>query len=332
MLLQVDGFDHYTTPLQGNAKGWFYNGSSTGGAGRFGGLCFNTGNGMMRSFPAALATAVVGVAFQTPTIVARQVLALVDGGIGSAQLSVGINNLGGLVVTGAGVLATSNANLVKAGTWNYLELKATISNAAGAYAVRLNGGAVPGIPDAAGVNTRGSTANNQATGYTLGNGAGILVDDCYAADTTGAANNTFLGDVRVSTIMPSGPGNYTQWATLVGAATHWQAVADSPPDGDTSYVADLTPGHLDSYAFGNLPSVSGTVPGVVVDVYARKDDGNLRQVAAMARSAGVDKIGATQTITASYAFYTEVMETDPSGAAWTIGAVNGAEFGVEEVA
>ncbi len=332
-LLQVDGFDHYTSQAQGNAKGWSYNGYNGTSPGRFGGLCMNGANGIMRSFPAALATSIVGVAFKAGGLFGN-ILSLVDGGLGSTQLTVALTGTGALTVTGAALLATSNANLVKPGAWNYLELKATINNATGAYAVRLNGAAVPGLPDAVNVNTRGATGNNWATGYTFGLNCGgnLNYDDSYACDTAGAVNNAFLGDVRISTLLPNGAGFYTQWATLVGAATHWQAVSDSPPDDDASYVADLTPGDLDSYAMGDLPSVSGTVPGLVVDAYARKDDGNLRQVAAIARSAAVDKVGATQTLTGSYAFYTEVMETDPSAAAWTIASVNGAEFGIKEVA
>jgi hypothetical protein len=231
---------------------------------------------------------------------------------------------------GSTVLAVSSIP-IKPAVWNYLELKATIHPSAGSAVLKVNGTQVAAV---SGVNTS-QTGSSQATQVGFGSQSGgppRRVTDIYIADTTGTRNNDFLGDVRVAALLPNGAGTYTEWSTLVGAATQWQAVADNPADDDTSYIASATAGQRSTFAMADLPPISGTVAAVVINHESRKDDAGTRTIAGMARLAGVDAAGAGVNVASSYAIYQEIMETNPSGANWSIANVNAVELGVKEVA
>jgi hypothetical protein len=157
------------------------------------------------------------------------------------------------------------------------------------------------------------------------------MDDTYLLDTTGSApQNTFLGPSRIVTPVPTGAGSHTQW-TPTGAASNFQCVNEAPPDGDTTYVADSTPGDLDSYVFGQADG-GATIFAVQTNLYARKDDANTRQIATLVRQGGVDFVGTTFTEAASYSDFTQIYNQDPTGTNWTPAVFNADEFGVKEIA
>jgi hypothetical protein len=335
-LLFCDSFDHYASGAL-MAKGYVNLGAngSIGPYGRHGtnGIAFGSNYGMICPVAGAPASVVVGIACKATNTTTSRMLALVDGATSQVDIYYGV--FGDIYVTRNGTeLARTAPGLIVEGAYNYVEIKATIDPVAGAVVVRLNGITVINL---AGVNTR-ATATSQVTGLYLGGSnfgnRTYWYDDLYICNTAGARNNDFLGDVRVQAILPDGAGNYAQWDGLVGAATHWQAQNQNPPDDDATYVSDslAIPGHLDSYTLGNVIPTSGIVPAVQVSAWTRKDDAGVRTIATMVRSGAADAVGANVNLANTYGFVTQVYELDPAAAAWTIAKVNALEAGVKAVA
>jgi hypothetical protein len=230
---------------------------------------------------------------------------------------------------GAVVVATSALSLL-VNTFYYVELKHVIDPAAGILEVRVNGAVWATFAG----NTR-ATANSTANVIQLGYddaqvGCVQDFDDLYILDGNGGApNNTYWGDTRVEALVPNGVGNYTEFTLLVGAATHWQATSEVPPDEDTSYVGSILVGDRDTYAMTDLGVASATINGIQVLIRAKEDVAGAANVARMYRRAATDNQGADIPINTSYAYLREIMALDPIAAgAWTVAAVNAAEFGV----
>jgi hypothetical protein len=272
------------------------------------------------------ATVITGFAYKGSTT--GQLTALVyfrDGA--TAHVGLGIDAANRLFVfrgTTATVLGTA-ANPLLAGSWDYVEFKALVADAGGTAEVRVNGTAVITL---SGQDTRnGGTA--QVTNVLFAPGGTNIADICdwYIADTTGTANNDFIGDLRVREQYPNGAGTYTDFTPSAGS--NYQAVDETAQDGDTTYVESSTVGHKDTYAYANL-SGSPTIKGARLLLLAKKDDAGARSIAPTVKSGATEDDGATAALSTSYVYYSKIWETDPnSAAAWTAANLNAAEFGVE---
>jgi hypothetical protein len=249
---------------------------------------------------------------------------------GTSQVTVNILTTGLLQVTRAGTVLGTSAVALAAGE-QYLEFKFVISDAGGSYEVRLNG---VNILSASGVDTK-NTANATANGFTInGGGAGggaLIIDDLYVCDGTGAANNSFLGDVRIDAVLPAGAGANTGMTPSAGA--NYQCVDENPATDDTDYVQSDVVGTKDTYDFTNITHTPTAIFGVQVNMVARKDDAGVRSIASVVRSGGADTDGTTQALTTSYLNYRQMIELDPNtAAAWTKTNLNAAEFGAKVAA
>lgn len=227
------------------------------------------------------------------------------------------------------LLGTSTEVLsLGSGFWHYLEVKVTVDGSVGAVQVKLDGASIITLT---GVNTQ-ATANAYATKFVLGGdtvgtgwGAQGFIDDFYLNDTG------FLGECRIDGLVPTGAGNSTQWTPSTGS--NWQNVDDANnPNNDTDFNSSSTVGQIDSFATSNLPSAVGTVHGVMMEMWARKDDVGTRQVAQLLRMGGVDYPLTTNTMLSTYSIFYEVLTQDPSPAAWTIASVNAMEVGYKMIA
>lgn len=233
---------------------------------------------------------------------------------------------------GLGVLlGQSIPDVTRLGEWYFMEVKATIDNAAGAVEVRLNGITVITLAGVDTQSTNGLVPLVNNISFQSNAASAYLIDDLYALDITGPApNNDFLGDVRVEYLEPTGAGAHQDWA-LIGAASHWQAVDDGAfPDDDVTYIHTATVGQADTEEYENTGLPSGLIFGLQIGVYARKTDSGFREIAPIIRHAGIDYLGANQAPSmASYNYLIQIYDTNPgTGAAWTIPGVNAAEYGV----
>src|SRR5262249_37892481 len=146
--------------------------------------------------------------------------------------------------------------------------------------------------------------------------------DLYICDGQGSLNNDFLGDVRIQASIANGAGATTNWTPSAGS--NYQNVDDATPNEDTDYNSDATAGDIDTYAMGDVTPAAGAVKGVMVSMRARKDDGATRTLQAAIRTGATNYFGASQNLTSSYAYYTEIWENNPNTSSpFTISDVNG---------
>jgi hypothetical protein len=211
----------------------------------------------------------------------------------------------------------------------YLELKVTVHDSTGSVELRLNGAVVA---TATNVDTRNAGSAlptylhlGQVTAQSAS--SGIAIDDMYLCDDVGSApTNTFLGDVRVATLRPSGAGNSTQFVPSAGS--NYQNVDETLVDGDTTYNAESTVSDKDTFAMGDMPEAVDAIFGTMQLVYWRKDDAGPRSGRQVVRSGGTDYEGSTVIMLDSYKFDEQIRVVDPATAvAWTESGVNAIEAG-----
>lgn len=325
----LDSFDHYTTLAQKyNVVGSM---SIQGTVKRTGPYAMLVGSGGgAKNVQLTLdnqQTWIAGFAWRrSGAPLATTFLELLDGA--TVQGSAYTNADGTISVKrGTTTVATSTQPLLQ-NVWYYIEFKHIIDPAVGTLEIRVNGAVWATFFG----NTR-QTANSWANIIKVGSSAttpvGYYYDDLYILDGTGGApNNDYWGDTQVESIVPNGAGNYTEWATLVGAATHWQATNEVPPNDDTSYVEDSVADRRDTYAYGDLAPASATINGIQILMRAR-DTVGANNVARLYRRAA-DYQGVDYALTTAYAYYREILEQDPAAGpgAWTLANINASEFGL----
>lgn len=341
-----DGFDHYAT-ADITAK-WTARANATidATAGRRGGGAVKTtgSTNYINKTVAAASTLIIGFAFNYDGVItgAGYILYLGDGG--SDQCGLYLNADGTISFRRATTTLATSATALSASTWNYIELRVTIHDTTGAYEVRLNGTNILSASSVDTKNTANATANSiwlngrpggsGGGGVNAGSSSGIFFDDFYYCDDTGSTNNNFLGDCRVDAYLPNGNGNSSQLTGSDGNSTdNYLHVDESAPDGDTSYVESATAGQKDTYAMADMTHTPSSIFGVQVLADAKKDDAGLRSIATVTRSGGTDYDGATQGLSTSYAYYSDIREVDPNtSAAWTKTNFNAAQHGVKVAA
>lgn len=323
----LDSFDHYTTITQK----WTISGAGiVAGAARTGAYGLSLTVNIMEAILTldAQGTWIVGAAYRVADIYNNDpIIRTLD--VDVVQGSVRVNADATLsVLRGATVVATSVQSLL-ANVWYYIEFKHIIDNVAGTLEVRVNGAVWVTFAG----NTQ-QTANPTANQIQLGpcNGAGTRhYDDLYILDGVGGApNNNYWGDTQIQALVPNGAGNYTELATLVGAASHWEACDEVPPDEDTSYVADNVVDRRDTFAFADLTPTNANINGIQVLIRARETTAGGVAIARLYRRAAVDYQGGDIPVNTSYNYWIrEIMEQDPGAGpgAWTVANVNAAEFG-----
>jgi hypothetical protein len=347
-----DSFDHYTTILQK----W----SATSGVPSISSLAARTGaNGLRYNAVGgqvsvtknitSIATVIIGFAFNIqvlPSAAKDFILCAFNDASGNSQCFLKVSPTGTLQFyrgnntnnNSAGIgTAIGPSGSIGSGAWHYVEVKVTIDPSAGVVECNVDGGQ---IITASSLNTRGVT-NSSVSSISLGSyldndGSGTFwYDDVYFINTS-SPNSTYLGDVAVEMNLPTGDGSSLQWTPNSGTP-HFSRVNENPPDDDTSYNSDATVSDIDYYTYGNISSTAGTVAAVVVNLRARKDDAGTRSIRAQIKSPASSGTaadnGADFAQATSYADFQGIFETDPNtSAAWTVAAVNAAEYGIKTTA
>ena len=335
-LLFMDGFDHYG--FNEIPRKWTARDSSSSYAndikatsGRRGGGAFFIGSsgGIYKAIPARQSL-VLGVAIYPTELPGtgggQPLFELRDGS--SQQLYVFFDTAGKLrIYRGGGVLLATSVDPLPILTWSYVEFKASIDNASGSYELRVNGAAWLAAGGVDTQNTANAFANYVCLGITGANDANVYYDDFYLCDTSGAANNDFLGDVRIDVLAPNGPGTYQDWTPSTG--TDHAALVDETSPNSTDYLTGETPGAKETLTLGDLPA-QGSVVAVQVCNYLAKTDAGAAKARNLIRSGTTDAYGAEAALSTSYVYSVSVHETDPAtGNAWSTAAVNALEVGVE---
>lgn len=246
------------------------------------------------------------------------------------QVYVTLNNGGSFsIVRGDGTtLASTAAGLYPAGTWQYIELSVIISSTSGYCELRVNGGTAAtysGNTQSGGVST---SIDRFDILRTSGGSETNYWDDLYVCDATGTANNTFLGDIQVQTLLPNGVGASTQF-TPTGATNNWQTVSNVPYS-TSDYNSASTVGNLDLYALSDLSAGTGTVMGVQTNMIVNKTGAGTANIKAALQSGGTTYFDPTIALSTTAAWSGVIRQVDPAtSAAWTVTGVNNLEAGAE---
>jgi hypothetical protein len=336
----VDSFDHYASALL--TRKWFITDGGVGitaAQGRRGTSALRaqlSTYGVTKNFDNQ-ATWIVGCAFRMGTLpigAVAQVLKLIDGT--SVQVDVRVNLDGTFSVTRNGTLLSTSTYVMPLSTYVYLEFKATISDAAGAYDLRINGASITSGSSVDTKNTANAYANRVAlaTSSLSASNCDFYFDDVYVCDGTGSANNDFLGDCRVDCYFPSGNGNSSQMVGSDGnSVDNYALVDEAAMNSDTDYVESSTVSNKDTYAFADITHSPTSIYGVQINMFAKKGDAGLRSIQSVTRSGGSDTDGTAKPLGTDYTDEMEMRETDPNtSAAWTISGFNAAEFGAKVAA
>jgi hypothetical protein len=322
-LLFIDGFDVGDVALK-YSPGNIPTSTTT----RFGyGRAVSGGNGQAcRKLIPATVNPIVGVAFMPLTsLSANPFLALYGDAGATTHLTLGLNVSGQIVLKcGATVLATGSTLLIL-NAWRYVEISATINDTTGSVVVRVDN--VVDISFTGDTKNGGTNTTIDAVTVLAPTGSSGAFDDLYICDTNGSVNNTFLGDVRVQTLLPTGAGASTQFTPSVGS--NWDNVNDTPYV-STTYNSSATVGNGDTYAMGDLLSGTGTIFGVQDNILALKSDAGAASIKAAIKSGATVYYDTAVALGTTLGASVAVRETDPAtSAAWTSTNLDAVEFGAE---
>lgn len=332
-LLWMDAFDlGTTTATNGRYESNYGTGTATSVAARTNnGIRFSNGDGLEKQLGANYTDLVIGFAFKPGSAAQNTFLLVRDGTTTQVQLRVNADLTISILNGSGAVLATTSAlQVLSTSAFIYLELKVNIHNTTGSYELRAN---ETTWLSATGVNTRNSV-NNYANRVGIVGATGAAThtfDDFYIADLTAPMPaGDFYGNLKIERLAPSGAGTTTQWTPSAGS--NYQNVDENAHNSDTDYNASATVGNIDTYAMADMAASSGSIRAVQTTLVARKDDALARQIAPVMRSGGTDYVGATKTLTTSYAYYYQQYDQDPATSAdWDFTGVNAVEVGVKVI-
>lgn len=331
-LLHFDGFE-WLYAENSTSGGWSsgLTGLASGRRGTYCGYTYAENVSSLRELGANYSTLIMGMAFSTDTnlpTLTRGIFGFSDAG--TAQLLVAINpNLTLSVYRGTTLLATTT-DPIRANTWYYLELKATLHNSAGAYELRVN--KTTQLSDS-GVDTT-NTANAYANQIFVGafgvvgglTARALFYDDLYVCDDAGGVNNDFLGDVKITPIYPNADGTYSDF-TPSHATPHYQLVDDAT-HGASDYNQSGTVGHKDSYEMSNI-SVTADDIIALQTLTTLVTDGGSMNAAPILISGATETETAQVAVTTSYAYHRRMFDVDPNtGSPWTHANLSAIEAGV----
>ena len=331
-LLQLESFDTYATGKY--AGKWASQTGTIGATGREGtnGLQHTSGSNLVLGVDNKQ-TLITGIAVKVDQPRAYSIIQYRDGG--TVQCGLNTDGTNQLVVYRGSILIASTGYILNSDTWYYIEFKSKIAPAgSGTWEVHVNGVEIASDSSVQTTQTGSSYATNVYISMFRFGTATHVLDDIYIFDDTGSFCNDFVGDVHVDFALPNSVGYITQWVGVPGAGDNYEDVNEASPDDDTSFVVTSGVGYIDSYGFANLVSASGSVYGVQVNAWARKDDIGDRQLNATVRPTSTTYSGgAGLAVGSSYEYKTFQFSFNPETSDfWTIAQINAAEFGIKEEA
>ena len=215
----IDGFDHLVTA--DITKKWTVLVSSmiiSAGNGRRGTASLRCANQTVSYVALTLdsqPTWIVGFAHRFTTMPASATDLLRWYDTSTQQCELRILPTGALQVTRNGTALTggTTTNVLTLNTYQYIELRLVISNTVGEVDIHVDGASWLALTNQDTQNSANATANTLRLGVIQSTAVGNLdLDDFYICDGTGSApHNTFLGDSRVDTLLPSADGTSQQW-------------------------------------------------------------------------------------------------------------------------
>ena len=337
-VLFLDSFDHYLTTDITSKWNLLWNSgiaptiSTAAGRKNYGLLLQSDGN-VYKSIPDTQ-TITAGFAFRCTTLSNNRILSFRDEGF--IQLYLSLLSSGRLAVyRGDGVLLGLSTTVVTPSKFYYIELNATISHSDGIVILRVGGTTELSL----------TNQNTQLSGVLRVNivnfGATNRSDSHgdFHIDDVVITNGAILGPQKIDVIRPNGGVAGNMDMTVVGGAgSHYQAINDTTPDSDTSYLysasSQISGTVLSEYE--DIANVTGgAVHAIAVHTYVRKEYGNTRAFQTALRPGTHD--GALGNVIyyndplyaeTEYAYHSSLYDTNPgTGGTWTVGSINALKAG-----
>lgn len=154
------------------------------------------------------------------------------------------------------------------------------------------------------------------------------VDDFFADNSSDEVAAAIIPQRTFDVMLVTGAGANTAWTPSAGS--NYQCVDDNPHNGDTDYVKALSASLKDTYAFGDITLASDhRIVAMIPTVFVKNlDVGPLIRLHAYDGSSYENSADLTPALDYSIPLFAR-FELQPSGAAWTESAANGATFGIE---
>jgi hypothetical protein len=305
MLLWFDGFDE-TAGLPSDSYFVSVPSNATGVPGRFGGHAINLSNcSIGLPISPSGSSIYVGFALYLPVsgyAAVTELLGFSDGTMLKVDEKYGAFSL---YEPGGTLIGSIPANPAVIAAWTYVELGITFGSP-GTFTIRLNGAL------AASGSISSSASISLVTIYETVS-SGLEIDDYYICDGSGTTNNTFLGNQKVVTYMPSAAGRVTQF-TPEGESANYECVDEIPSDGDTTYVQSQTPGNVDCYDLALISgqtAPTGAIAGVKVTSVARIDNAGSRTLESGIGNGTSESYGNAVGLSGSYVSYPSFFAENP---------------------
>jgi hypothetical protein len=343
-LLFMDSFDLYDAIADAQEAGWTTTSSSytdvTNSTGRFSGGAVRVqySASLNRPINTGDATIVIQSAFKLESLAdatnenflictnnsdADQCFRLVATEAGELKLYNSANSL----------IATSSAGIIKEGIWQYLEVKSLIADS-GTVTVKvdevqvLNEGTIDTSISATDVTlVKFCSGSDDAT-------FGTYWDDIVIMDGTGSQMNDFIGDCKISVLLPNADSTPEQWSTSTGSDSY-ALIDDTVPgdhDGDSTYIEHATATEKTQVTLGNMSETPTAIYAVGTAMSVKKTDSGSKTMRAYLDSNSTVSNGATQSPTTDYQTLRDYWEVDPdTTSAWSKSGVDALEVGVEVV-
>lgn len=220
---------------------------------------------------------------------------------------------------------------LSADTWHHVEICCDVKDSGGTFKVWLDGTLA--------INFSGDTryaAESSANavnylyfGFGYAGTGSWYIDDIICWNEAGDTFNTAgpLGEHRIWTLSPEGD-NSCQFTPSTGSNRY--AVVDDATLDTSDYNSSSVDGVIDRFSFGDLSVSPNTIHAINVKAIAKKTGTGGAQMRALVRQNDTDHVGASVTLTTSFAPVNVVFGNNPeTSAAWTATSVNALIAGYE---
>lgn len=259
-----------------------------------------------------------------------QILIAIGGPSGTGILTIGVNSDGSMFVgITSGTFFTSASGTFTFGNRHEVEILVTEFNSSGTCTVYLDGVAIGPLTAVQPRDVGGNILALQDGGtiHTVGIGAllGItpdspltVVDSTYVFDTSGSHCNAPVGPAISVPMIPNGVGQNSQW-TPNGAGAGWECISEIPPDGDTTYISDNTPGDEESTTLSPPSGISGVYAVSVISDQRQDTSGGGRTIQLGLGNGTTRSYGSAWGLGTTYKMNTTAFSSNPfTSAAWLL--------------
>lgn len=202
--------------------------------------------------------------------------------------------------TDTGTIVATGTHSLQINTWYWIEIWVDIGNSPnGNLQVRLDG--LTEVSYLTNDTQPGADTTVDNIQWVLGRPLNFwYIDDIVFNDTAGGADDSWPGDTRFKVIRPNAAGDVTG-LTVTGVANNWDAVDETPPDDDTTYVSDSV---VDDYDLYNMAATSGlsgmTIIAAQAEAIARSTAASGDSIALGIKTDGTEYNDSDVALTTSY--------------------------------